>query len=138
MKIDLVSLVYDDFIYSKENLKYLEKYNLCMNNGVSTNNIFNNKYSLTIYYELFFGSKIACGNYIGAGDCIFDTFKLKKIYYDYVIQKCKKCEGYYCISCYNFNCIFCSLLNLDSLDLINMTSDKIVIYLLQDNSKLGN
>lgn len=28
MKIDLLPLVFDDFIYSKENLKYLEKYHL--------------------------------------------------------------------------------------------------------------
>ena len=64
----------DDFIYSKDNLKYLEKYNLCINNSIQNKNILNNEYSLNIYYELFFGSKIACGNYIGAGDCKFDTF----------------------------------------------------------------
>ena len=138
MKIDLVSLVFDDFIYSKENLKYLEKYNLYMNYGDLTNNILNNEYSLTIYYELFFGSKIACGNYIGAGDCKFDTFEWKKFYDNNEMQKCRRCNGYFCTFCYDFNCIFCSLLNLDSLDLINITSDKIVIYLLQDNSKLVN
>ena len=138
MKINIISFVLDDFIYSKDNLKYLEKYNLCINNSIQNKNILNNEYSLNIYYELFFGSKIACGNYIGAGDCKFDTFEWNKIYNNNEIPKCRRCNGYLCTFCYDFNCIFCSLLNLDSLDLINITSDKIVIYLLQDECKLVN
>lgn len=128
----LLENINDEFIFSKENLKYLNKYDLYyLNYNFYNLNNFNNQYSLKIYEEFFFGSKISCGIYIGGGDCKNDTLNITKLKNN--IKKCLKCQSYYCISCFNYSCIFCSLLNLDSLNLFHISSDNIVFKLLLNN-----
>ena len=112
----------DEFDYSHESIKRLEKYDIAYNRMILIKTNKKNQ----IYYECHFSNKTACGIYIGGGDCCSDTFNITRR-----VKECKKCQCSLCINCYgNQTCFFCNLYTLDALNLVNVQDIKIVLGLI--------
>lgn len=113
----------DEFDYSQQSIKRLEKYDIAFDCRFELQ--INQKNQL--YYECYFSNRTACGIYIGAGDCRSDTLNIIKI-----SKQCKKCRCLHCISCYgNQICFFCNLRTLDALNLTHIKDIDIVLSLVK-------
>ncbi len=113
---------FDEFDYSRQSMKRLEKYDIAYNCIFQHETNRKNE----IYYECHFSNRTACGIYIGAGDCRSDTFNTIRH-----VKKCEKCQCSLCINCYGHQlCFFCSLHTLDALNLVNVPDIEIVLGLI--------
>ena len=117
-----VSDLSDEFDYSRESIKRLEKYDVAY--AAMFQLRINRKNQ--IYYECHFSNRTACGIYIGAGDCRSDTSNTIRH-----CKKCKQCHCEHCIDCYgNQTCFFCNIYTLDALDLVNVGDIRIILGLI--------